>query len=134
MEGVYCHWDGYVSHNGRILKEHYSERKKLAKLIAGGDISSLGPDIGSKHDFDARPEGETTFYHRDRSEGWESVRPQCFNSWVALLNHAGNCGCEYVYLFDGTDWQYAARRAQYFGMSDGTPFSYFKPLPNTFEA
>ena len=21
--GVYCHWDGYLEHNGRILLEHY---------------------------------------------------------------------------------------------------------------
>ena len=133
LEGVYCHWDGYLEHNGRILREHYSDSEKLATLIAGGDISSLGPDIGSKHDFDARQEGETTFYHRDRDEDWKSVRPRQFNSLKALLKRAGNCGCEYVYLFNGTDWQYAERGAQYFGMSDGSSFSDLKPLPHSFD-
>ena len=25
VSAIYCHWDGYPEHNGRILKEHYSE-------------------------------------------------------------------------------------------------------------
>lgn len=65
---VYCHWDGYLKNNGRILYQHYSDPAKLERLIEHGDISSLGEDIGEKHDFDMRTEGWTTFYRRDRGE------------------------------------------------------------------
>ena len=65
---VYCHWDGYLENNGRILYQHYSDPAKLERLIEHGDISSLGEDIGEKHDFDMRTEGWTTFYRRDREE------------------------------------------------------------------
>jgi len=38
---VYCHWDGYVEHNGRILVQHYQNREDVQELIDGGGISSL---------------------------------------------------------------------------------------------
>ena len=38
---VYCHWDGYLEHNGRILVQEYLDRDKVQELIDGGGISSL---------------------------------------------------------------------------------------------
>lgn len=38
---VYCHWDGYLEHNGELLKEHYSNPFTLRDLIDLGDFSSL---------------------------------------------------------------------------------------------
>ena len=81
VEQVYCHWDGYLDHNGRILQDHYSDPFKLQKLINLGDLSSLGPNIGEKHPFSphsskedealyehAKDMGYCTFYKRDRNE------------------------------------------------------------------
>jgi hypothetical protein len=80
---VYCHWDGYLSHNGKILLDNYSDPFKLRELIDLGDISSLGPTIGVKHPFDkpnsygdpdayalyqAMYGDMTLFYGRDRGE------------------------------------------------------------------
>lgn len=41
VEQVYCHWDGYLSHNGRILTDHYTDPHKLQELLALGGFSSL---------------------------------------------------------------------------------------------
>ncbi len=79
VQQVYCHWDGYLEHNGKILFENYSNPFVLRDLIDMGDISSLGPNIGRKHAFSpfegdkadyeaAQEEGCTTFYGRDRGE------------------------------------------------------------------
>jgi len=81
VEQVYCHWDGYLAHNGQILQKHYSDPFVLQKLIDLGDISSLGKEIGEKHafsQFELRAEevqaykelteNWTTFYGRDRGE------------------------------------------------------------------
>ena len=68
VEQVYCHWDGYLEHNGKILAEHYSDPFKLRELIDLGDMSSLGERIGTQHAFDKAPQGECTFYLRDRKE------------------------------------------------------------------
>ena len=88
VEQVYCHWDGYLEHNGKILFENYSDPFKLRDLIDQGDISSLGKEIGSKHPFSPHGSkedklayheavdlaGATTFYGRDRSETGVSAK------------------------------------------------------------
>jgi hypothetical protein len=81
VQQVYCHWDGYLEHNGKILQEHYSDPFKLRELIDLGDLSSLRPNIGEKHafsQFELRAEevagykllteNMCTFYGRDRGE------------------------------------------------------------------
>ena len=81
VQQVYCHWDGYLSHNGAILQEYYSDPFKLRELIDLGDLSSLRPNIGEKHafsQFELRAEevagykllteNMCTFYGRDRKE------------------------------------------------------------------
>lgn len=81
VEQVYCHWDGYLSHNGKILQEYWSDPFKLRDLIDQGDMSSLGKVIGTQHPFSphsneedkalyeaAQAEGACTFYGRDRGE------------------------------------------------------------------
>jgi len=83
---VYCHWDGYLSHNGKMLMEYYSNPFILRDLIDLGDISSLRPSIGTKHpfsqfdngmsteEFNALYQDMTTFYGRDRGEDNTKVR------------------------------------------------------------
>ena len=68
VQQVYCHWDGYLENNGKILAEHWSDPFKLRELIDLGDMSSLGERIGTQHAFDKAPQGECTFYLRDRKE------------------------------------------------------------------
>ena len=71
-KAVYCHWDGYLDHNGRILLEHYSDSAKANHLVALGDISSLRNNVvipeGVEHSFDKPAEEITVFYGRDREE------------------------------------------------------------------
>lgn len=127
FKGAYCYWDGYLEHVGRILYQHYTDPAKVAELIEYGDISSLQAEIGSPHDFDSRPEGQTTFYGRDRGEN--DCGPTSQKTLEGIMNHANRRGCEYFYLFADGQWKYAQRGAQYFGLSDGSPFSDLGPLP-----
>ena len=81
VKAVYCHWDGYLDHNGAILNEFYNSTVTVNNLIALGDISSLGATIGEKIEFGTRWTDEQyvvcgtthaapqcTFYSRDRGE------------------------------------------------------------------
>ena len=34
VRSIYCHWDGYPSHHGPILLEHYTTQEKVESLIA----------------------------------------------------------------------------------------------------
>jgi hypothetical protein len=96
VEQVYCHWDGYLAYNGKILQEHYSNPFVLRDLIDLGDISSLKPTIGTKHAFsklEVPMDGEaydklygdmTTFYGRDRGEtGVDSKKFLDFQDYLA---------------------------------------------------
>lgn len=65
---IYCHWDGYVSHHGPILRDHYTTERKVRALIALGSISSLGAELGEKHAFDGPHDGVCNVYGRDRGE------------------------------------------------------------------
>ena len=107
---VYCHWDGYLSHNGRILQEHY-DSAKANHLVALGDISSLKKDIGEKHEFDGydrtpeeqeRVKNMTTFYGRDRGElGCEFRSIMNFKSLLELFD---NTGAEFCYIMKDGVW------------------------------
>lgn len=72
VSSVYSHWDGYPSHNGRILFNHYKDRDKLQKLIDLGHLSSLHEEVeipeGVEHSFENQSENITVFYGRDRGE------------------------------------------------------------------
>jgi len=101
VTGIYCHWDGYLSHNGQILQDHYQDEAKIRELIALGDLSSLGAEIGTKHNFDCAPDGECNAYGRDRGEtGCEAATA---HNWRQFITENGQ---EYDYLFvPGTGWQ-----------------------------
>ena len=107
VQQVYCHWDGYLAHNGQILQEHYSNPFVLRDLIDLGDLSSLRATIGTKHafsQFELRAEevagfkllteNMCTFYGRDRGEDGGSAKK--FASYEDyLLNHQYE---EYEYI------------------------------------
>ena len=106
VQQVYCHWDGYLSNNGKILLENYSNPFTLRDLIDLGDISSLRPTIGEKHDFSrldsTMPADEyetkygnmTTFYGRDRGESGTGAKSfKDFEDYKENFQHE-----EYAYI------------------------------------
>ena len=75
IKAVYCHNDGYLEYNGKLLDTHYTNENKVDKLLAEGDISSLGREIGIKTDFNSSCYNkgddfayQCKFYARDRDE------------------------------------------------------------------
>ena len=101
VTGIYCHWDGYLSNNGRILQENYTDEESVRELIALGDLSSLGETIGSAHDFDNAPLNECNSYARDRGE--KDVAARTEHNWRQFRAEHGQ---EYDYLFTpGKGWE-----------------------------
>lgn len=94
VTSIYCHWDGYPSHNGRILRESYTNEARVRALLAPGNLSSLQKYIGTKHDFDARLGHECTYYGRDRGDTGVMAKTTDFETFV------GDLAEEYQYLFD----------------------------------
>lgn len=104
--GVYCHSDGYLTYNGAMLLDHYSEREKVDELLSFGDMSRLNvkihPDPTRPHsfDYDNQQEDVCVFYGRDRGEKDIDAR-------IITLESAIDSWCEYMYIFgkDGV-WRY----------------------------
>jgi len=57
ITAIYCHFDGYPSAVGQELSDHYTDPEKVRALVALGDLSVLGAELGKQQDFDA-PNGE----------------------------------------------------------------------------
>ena len=87
IKGIYCHFDGYLEHNGKYLINSYNNYEKVLELINLGDISSLNESIEN-----------SIFYGRDREEkntncfevSFKEFNKMCQNNW---------CGVEYIYFF-----------------------------------
>ena len=85
---VYCHWDGYPSHNGKILNEHYTDRKKVDKLLDGGDMSVLNEDIT-----------DVEYYNQMRGQDPDNDAALVDNM-VVFLEDIKNSWCEWVYILN----------------------------------
>ena len=111
LKSVYCHWDGYLSNNGKILQAHY-DSAKANHLVSLGDISSLRPEIGVVHPFstwdtdmspaeyDAQFANMTTFYGRDRGEsGVDFTVDQSYDEFLSK-----DYDYEYYYIMNDGVW------------------------------
>ena len=100
IRSVYCHWDGYVANNGKILLENYTDIEKIEALVALGSISSLGTELGEQQDFmdrDTQKDEWTLAYHRDRGEELHVSEYADIPSWIDDME-------EYAYLWNGKEW------------------------------
>ena len=104
-KSVYCHWDGYLDYNGRLLLEHY-DSSKANHLVALGDLSSLKPNVfvpeGVEHSFEKPAENITVFYGRDRGETGTEWKTD--TTFEAFLERVDNCGAEYYYIMKDGEW------------------------------
>ena len=114
VKSVYCHWDGYLEHNGVILQEHYNSAK-ANELVSLGDLSALRPEIGDQHpfsqfevddldrdDFIRTTENMCTFYGRDRCEtGTEFKTSSTFESFFDQVEGGGG---EWYYIMKDGVW------------------------------
>jgi len=113
VKSVYCHWDGYLEHNGEILQKHY-DSVKANQLVSLGDLSSLKPEIGTEHafgyhgtdisaeEYEEKYGNMCTFYGRDRGEegtGWKT-----HNNFVDFVDCVESSWCEWYYIMKDGVW------------------------------
>ena len=101
---IYCHWDGYIEHNGRMLVDHYNTQELAEELVSLGDLSQLCENIhprpGEIHAFRNAQAGVCVYYGRDRHETDVDVR--VFQDLEEYnLKYQSQ---EYNYLFEKGRW------------------------------
>jgi hypothetical protein len=80
---VYCHFDGYPTGVGRILREYYYRPEDVSNLLSFGNISTLASVIE-----------DTVFYGRDRQETNQEQKQTTYDEYLS------SDGFVYKYLFD----------------------------------
>ena len=91
---IYCHWDGYPEHNGKLLVENYSTPAAITELMLLGDLSNL----------DLTP-AKCKAYHRDRNEPWGMVEPRDVNA-SEMASVGKEYGVDYVYIYNNEfEWE-----------------------------
>lgn len=95
---IYCHWDGYPSGNGKILREHYQDPAKIIRLVENGDLSSLSIECDGApgHTFNHPVDGQTVYYGRDRHE--EDCEAKSTDDRNDIYQN------EYAYVFEDGQW------------------------------
>lgn len=119
VESIYTHWDGYPEHHGILLLDCWNTREAVESLIALGNLSVLGKEVGQKHDFDAPYDDPVSgswclAYGRDRGEVDVSSITHPHDEWP-------DYGQEYEYLYSphyGWSW----RECSYSHDPDGSNF------------
>lgn len=96
VRSIYCHWDGYPEHVGKILVENYDTIDKINALLDLGSLSSLGESTEKPegHTFDHPVKGYCVAYGRDRGE--EDEEAQNFTSLDEMLDYNPE---QYNYVF-----------------------------------
>jgi hypothetical protein len=108
---VYCHYDGYVENNGRILVEHYQNRDDVMELIDGGSMSSLRTthlwETAAVRDADGnivKDENDNWIYSptRDPQPLYQTERGEELNVDHTSFDKfvSGDWGEDYAYLYD----------------------------------
>lgn len=101
---IYCHWDGYLSCNGKLLMQHYPTLSQAEELVSFGGMSSLRenihPDPMWPHDFDNDQKNVCVFYGRDRGD--EFVETLKYANIQDFLNE--RLGEEFDYIYYGDRW------------------------------
>ena len=105
IKQVYCHWDGYLENNGKILMKYYNNAEIIKELISKGSISSLGininPSKDSKYYFNSPQKDVCVFYHRDRNEELYIDSFENFEEYSKNGNFE-----EFNYIFKDNEWYY----------------------------
>lgn len=108
IDAIYCHWDGFLSYNGKILLQHYTSTDIVNQLMDLGDLSSLNeklyPDDSKPHTFQNAQDDVCVAYGRERSES--DVDCKTFINIDEFEKYAIGTDAEYQYLFNSGKWTY----------------------------
>ncbi len=79
-----------------ISVNHYKDNDKVEELIKNGSLSSLGEEIGVKHNFEDRKDSMCKFYGRDRGEENVAEISDNIQDFLVLCRDSW---AEYTYIY-----------------------------------
>ena len=85
---VYCHFDGYVSHMGKMLTHYFNSDEKAADLVNEGELRAI----------DISAENEVVLEHFEAD--FDKREIEYYDTVVDMLNAFQNSDREYLYIWD----------------------------------
>ena len=82
---IYCHYDGYLEHNGKMLLDNYTSTQDVRALVALGDIRALKPTLDEMVE-----------------EEYKEL-PQNFGSLRGYMSQVDTLFIEFIYLWSEED-------------------------------
>ena len=106
VQQVYCHWDGYLAHNGRILDDHYMDPFKVKQLVALGGFSSLRPTVEETAEsaYTQRGEDLDINKYKNTDEYFDCSQQEEYD--YILRDSAANGGATWFVRFYATDGEW----------------------------
>lgn len=101
VASIYCHWDGYIAHNGELLRNYYNSQALAEELVSLGNMSSLNKKIypmSESHSFDYPEPGVCVYYARDR--GKRNVGFGTFDSLQDFMENGDHLEYNYIWVDD----------------------------------
>ena len=87
---IYCHFDGYVSHMGKMLTTYFNDDESVAELINNGELRSINISV--------EDENKVVLEHFE--EDFEKREIEYYDTVVDMLNAFKDSDREYLYLWD----------------------------------
>ena len=117
ITAVYCHSNGFPTGPygvGHRLLNHYPDPPSIRKLLAGGDISSIGTSVGEEltdhYAYQKRvfldeptPDHQTIYYRRDYGRPASECQPLRCAERCDLERRIAGTGVAYAYLYTAED-------------------------------
>lgn len=107
---VYCHFDGYLSYNGKMLRQHYNSLAAAEDLVSGGDMSGLEANLADVEYYSRRGEDSPPMLHAGLDEA---------------VAYSGSAGTEFHYIYANGEWNVVCEetlgklRTVEYALSDG---------------
>lgn len=88
---VYCHWDGYLDNNGKILAEDYADPFKVRELLDLGGFSSLRETVAETAEgaYTQRGEDKDVNRYMDVDEYFEECQQEEYDYLMRNINGTG---------------------------------------------
>ena len=95
---IYCHWDGYLSNNGKILQEYYTNPFRVRELLDNGDMSTLSETVDGCEFYKERGEDCPQRMFKDYADYRKNGQ---FEEYNYILRRDGRWYVEFYGEFDG---------------------------------
>ena len=86
VKQVYCHWDGYLSNNGKILQENYTDPFKVKQLVEQGGMSTLDTEVDGCEFYTGRGEELSVNQYKDIAEYFAECQGEEYDYILRLVD------------------------------------------------